>query len=143
MEDELIDFAEEVEQPAVQVTRTWRVLIVDDEPDVHASTKLAVGDMLVLGRPIEFLHAYSGREGRELLTREKGIAVIFLDVVMEETDSGLKLVETIRRELDLKEVRIILRTGQPGYAPETDAVRDFDINDYKTKSDLTRNKLFA
>ncbi len=63
MEDELIDFAEEVEQPAVQVTRTWRVLIVDDEPDVHASTKLAVGDMLVLGRPIEFLHAYSGREG--------------------------------------------------------------------------------
>ncbi len=143
MDDELIDFAEESDESAVTVTRTWRVLIVDDEPDVHASTKLAVGDMLIMGRPIEFLHAHSASEGRKLLIAEKGIAVILLDVVMEETDSGLKLVETIRRELDLKEVRIILRTGQPGYAPETDAVRDFDINDYKTKGDLTRNKLFA
>ncbi len=144
MDDDLIDFAEETEDDSAASRQPpWRVLIVDDEPDVHASTKLAVSDVMILGRPLQFLHANSAKEGREVLMREKDIAVILLDVVMEETDSGLKLVETIRRELDLKEVRIILRTGQPGYAPETDAVRDFDINDYKTKGDLTRNKLFA
>jgi diguanylate cyclase len=143
MEEELLDFAEETEPQKEPPHRSWRVLIVDDEPDVHASTKLAVSDVVILGRSLEFLHAHSAREGREVLARESDIAVILLDVVMEETDSGLKLVEIIRRDLGLKEVRIILRTGQPGYAPESDAVRDFDINDYKTKSDLTRNKLYA
>jgi diguanylate cyclase (GGDEF)-like protein len=144
-DDDLIKFADETEvPPKVGVAeRVWRVLIVDDEPDVHMTTVLAISDAEILGRRLEFLHANSAREGREVLEREHDIAVILLDVVMEETDSGLKLVETIRRDLDLKEVRIILRTGQPGYAPESDAVRDFDINDYKTKGDLTRNKLFA
>lgn len=146
-DDDLIAFAEETdgadERRHAADRRVWRILIVDDEPDVHTTTKLAVGDAEILGRNLQFLHAYSAKEGREVLAREADIAVILLDVVMEATDSGLRLVETIRRELDLKEVRIILRTGQPGYAPETDAVRDFDINDYKTKGDLTRNKLFA
>jgi diguanylate cyclase (GGDEF)-like protein len=41
------------------------------------------------------------------------------------------------------EARIILRTGQPGYAPEIDAIRDYDINDYKTKSELSRNRLYT
>ena len=66
-----------------------------------------------------------------------------LDVVMEQDDAGLHLVRYIRETLKLADVRIILRTGQPGYAPEIDAIRDFDINDYKTKSELTRIKLFT
>lgn len=145
MTDDLFAFADEPSATADSAlpARCWRVMIVDDERDVHAATELAVGDLVILGRRIEFLHAFSAAEARELLRREKDIAVILLDVVMEATDSGLRLVETIRRDLDLQEVRIILRTGQPGYAPETEAVRDFDINDYKTKGDLTRNKLFA
>ena len=69
--------------------------------------------------------------------------MILLDVVMEREDSGLTLVRHIREVLQLSEVRIILRTGQPGYAPEIEAIRDYDINDYKTKSELTRAKLYT
>ncbi|MDB5801701.1 MAG: hypothetical protein JWL63_2640 [Rhodocyclales bacterium] len=121
----------------------WRVLIVDDDPDVHAATEFALRDVFVLDRPLQFFHANSAAEAHALLQHEDDIAVIVLDVVMEEDDAGLRLVRIVRDELKLHETRIILRTGQPGYAPEMQAIRDFDINDYKTKSELTRTKLFT
>lgn len=122
---------------------SWRILIVDDDADVHSTTTFALGSLEVLGRPLEFVHAYSAAEARELLARVPGIAVVLLDVVMEQPDAGLHLVRHIRDTLGLQEVRIILRTGQPGYAPEMDAIRDLDINDYRTKSELTRTKLYT
>ena len=121
----------------------WRVMIVDDDEDVHSTTTFALGNLDMQHRPLEFVHAYSASQARELLQSEHDIAVILLDVVMEEDDAGLHLVRYIRETLKLADVRIILRTGQPGYAPEIDAIRDFDINDYKTKSELTRIKLFT
>ncbi len=121
----------------------WRVMIVDDDVDVHSATTFALNNLEMQHRPLEFIHAYSAAQARELLAQEKDIAVILLDVVMEQEDSGLQLVRYIREVLKLAEVRIILRTGQPGYAPEIDAIRDFDINDYKTKSELTRIKLYT
>ncbi|WP_225984514.1 putative bifunctional diguanylate cyclase/phosphodiesterase [Noviherbaspirillum aerium] len=121
----------------------WRILIVDDDTDVHTATLFALGKLEMQQRPLEFLHAYSAAEARTILAAESDLAVILLDVVMEREDSGLQLVRHIREELKLSEVRIILRTGQPGYAPEIDAIRDFDINDYKTKSELTRIKLYT
>lgn len=146
-DDDLIEFAEELDAGINGTNgcarRPWRVAVIDDEPDVHETTALAIGDAHILGRPLEFLHAYSAREGLELLARESDIAVILLDVVMEAPDAGLRMIEHIRHGLGLDATRIILRTGQPGYAPEIDAIRDFDINDYKTKSDLTRTKLYA
>lgn len=146
-DDDLIEFAEELDAGIngahAAALRPWRIAVIDDEPDVHETTAIAIGDAHILGRPLEFLHAYSAREGLELLSREQDIAVILLDVVMEAPDAGLRMIEHIRHGLGLEETRIILRTGQPGYAPEIDAIRDFDINDYKTKSDLTRTKLYA
>lgn len=127
----------------VDVTDVWRVLIVDDDSDVHSATTFALSNLEMQHRPLQFLHAFSATEARDILSREKDIAVILLDVVMEHEDSGLQLVRYIREVLKLSEVRIILRTGQPGYAPEIDAIRDFDINDYKTKSELTRIKLYT
>jgi diguanylate cyclase (GGDEF)-like protein len=121
----------------------WRVMIIDDDADVHSATVFALGNVELQHRPLEFLHAHTAAEARELLAREKDIAVILLDVVMEQQDAGLQLVRHIREVLNMSEVRIILHTGQPGYAPELDAIRDFDINDYKTKSELTRIKLFT
>jgi len=121
----------------------WRVMIVDDDTDVHSATMFALSNLEMQHRPLEFVHAYSATEARELLAQEEDIAVILLDVVMEQEDSGLQLVRHIREVLKLTEVRIILRTGQPGYAPEIDAIRDFDINDYKTKSELTRIRLYT
>jgi CheY-like chemotaxis protein len=121
----------------------WRVMIVDDDEDVHSTTTFALGNLDMQHRPLEFVHAYSAAQAREMLREETDIAVILLDVVMEQDDAGLHLVRYIRETLKLADVRIILRTGQPGYAPEIDAIRDFDINDYKTKSELTRIKLYT
>ncbi|NDI85146.1 EAL domain-containing protein [Undibacterium sp. B2R-29] len=118
-------------------------MIIDDDPDVHSATTFALGSLEIQHRPLSFVHAYSAAEAREILQREKDIAIILLDVVMEHEDAGLQLVNYIRKTLQLADVRIILRTGQPGYAPEIDAIRDYDINDYKTKSELTRTKLYT
>jgi len=117
--------------------------VIDDEPDVHRATTFALAGVKILGRPLQFLHAYSASEAAHLLKTERDVAVVLLDVVMEREDAGLALVKTIRQELRLTETRIILRTGQPGYAPEIETIHDFDINDYKTKSELTRTKLYA
>jgi diguanylate cyclase (GGDEF)-like protein len=145
VEDELLFLDESVPVGAVACPKlpVWRVLIIDDDADVHSATVFALGNVEMQHRPLEFLHAYTAAEARELLTHEHNIAVILLDVVMEQQDAGLQLVRHIREVLGMTEVRIILHTGQPGYAPELDAIRDFDINDYKTKSELTRIKLFT
>jgi diguanylate cyclase (GGDEF)-like protein len=121
----------------------WRLMVIDDEPDVHRATTFALAGVSILGRTLQFLHAYSASEATQLLQAERDIAVVLLDVVMEREDAGLALVKTIRQDLKLNELRIILRTGQPGYAPEIETIHDFDINDYKTKSELTRTKLYA
>lgn len=121
----------------------WRILVVDDDEDVHHATEFALHEVTVLDRPLLFLHAYSASEAIDLLKRERDIAVILLDVVMESENAGLKAVSIIRNELKLANPRIILRTGQPGYAPEIETIRLYDINDYKTKNELTRAKLFT
>jgi diguanylate cyclase (GGDEF)-like protein len=142
--DDLVFLEEHPTAPAATGPRNvWRVMIIDDDEDVHSTTTFALGNLDMQHRPLEFVHAYSAGQAREMLKHEQEIAVILLDVVMEQDDAGLHLVRYIRETLKLADVRIILRTGQPGYAPEIDAIRDFDINDYKTKSELTRIKLFT
>ncbi|MFA9219292.1 MAG: putative bifunctional diguanylate cyclase/phosphodiesterase [Sphingomonadaceae bacterium] len=142
--DDLVFLEEHPSAPAEAGPRNvWRVMIIDDDEDVHSTTTFALGNLDMQHRPLEFVHAYSAGQAREMLKHEQEIAVILLDVVMEQDDAGLHLVRYIRETLKLADVRIILRTGQPGYAPEIDAIRDFDINDYKTKSELTRIKLFT
>ncbi|MES2262273.1 MAG: EAL domain-containing protein [Pseudomonadota bacterium] len=143
-QDDLVFLEEHPAAPAAHADgNVWRVMIIDDDEDVHSTTTFALGNLDMQHRPLEFVHAYSAGQAREMLQHEQEIAVILLDVVMEQDDAGLHLVRYIRETLKLADTRIILRTGQPGYAPEIDAIRDFDINDYKTKSELTRIKLFT
>lgn len=123
--------------------RPWRVLIVDDEPDIHSVTKYALEHVIFKGRGIELLSAFSAVEGYKLLSNESDIALVLLDVVMETDDAGLRLAKQIREELHNHLVRIVLRTGQPGQAPEESVIVNFDINDYKAKTDLTKQKLFT
>lgn len=120
----------------------WHVLVVDDDEEIHSVTRLALSDLSLNGKGLQFHHAYSGEEALKFLS-EKGneIAVLLLDVVMESDDAGLKVAQKMREELKLEEPRIILRTGQPGYAPEESVIKEYDINDYKTKTELTRSKL--
>jgi diguanylate cyclase len=141
-EEELI-FADAKDTGTVQERSVWRILIVDDNADVHSATKLALHDTLILDRSLEFFDAYSVDQAIEQLRTLEDLAVVLLDVVMEQEDSGLQLVKQIRNELKMSDLRIILRTGQPGYAPEMDAVRDLDINDYKIKTELNRTRLYA
>ncbi|MDO8908194.1 MAG: EAL domain-containing protein [Pseudohongiella sp.] len=122
---------------------TWYVLIVDDDIEVHDVTRLSLHNIRLLGRRVKLFHAMSGAEAKGILQQEPGMAVVLLDVVMEQPDAGLRLVQTIRDELRMQEVRIILRTGQPGYAPEEKVIHDYDINDYKTKQDLTHTHLIT
>jgi len=121
----------------------WRVLIVDDEEEIHSITKMILSKVEYKGSKIEFLDAYSAKEACEILQKENDIAVILLDVVMETDEAGLDLVKVIRNQLNNKAVRIILRTGQPGHAPEERVIIDYDINDYKSKNELTARNLLT
>ena len=120
---------------------TWKVLIVDDDPEIHSVTQLALSDLVVLDRRLEYLHAYSGQDACQLIEDNTDIVLVLLDVVMETDDAGLNVVKHIRETLKRQDIRIVLRTGQPGYAPEESVIKDYDINDYKTKTELTRRKL--
>ncbi|BBB69708.1 diguanylate cyclase [Undibacterium sp. YM2] len=138
----LVEDAEE-EAATQQAGRSWKIAIVDDDEDVHRTTCFALQYVHILNRPLEFIHTYSKSETRKVFATESDIAVVLLDVVMETEHAGLELVSFIRDELGWTDTRIILRTGQPGYAPEEEAIRDYDINDYKTKNELTRKKLLT
>lgn len=121
----------------------WKVAVIDDDPAVHDGTRFALQGYTLAGRRLELLTAHSGAEGRELLRAHPDTAVVLLDVVMETDGAGLDLVTYIRRDLGNHMVRIILRTGQPGQAPEQRIIVDYDINDYKAKTELTADKFFT
>jgi response regulator RpfG family c-di-GMP phosphodiesterase len=141
MSDEIL-FAEDTDDE-VEWQGKWKVLIVDDEPEVHAVTKLALGDFVFQEKDLEFISAFDGEEAKKMFLEHDDIAVVLLDVVMETDDAGLKVAEFIRNEADNHFTRIILRTGQPGQAPERDVIINYDINDYKSKTELTAQKLFT
>jgi len=121
----------------------WKIVIADDDEEVHALTRLVLSGYTFEGRGLQFLHAYSGQETVALLREHPDAALILLDVVMETDTAGLDAVRTIREELDNHTVRIVLRTGQPGQAPENEVVDRYDINDYKSKTELTAQKLYT
>ena len=123
--------------------RKWKIAVIDDDQAVHEGTRFALSDYSLNGQTLEILSAYSAAEGRELMRQHPDVAAVLLDVIMETDDAGLALVEFIRSELHNETVRIILRTGQPGQAPERRVIVDYDINDYKAKTELTADKLFT
>lgn len=138
-----IIFTEEPARAAQIMNTYWKIIIVDDEPEVHAVTRLALSDFTFLGRSLEFFSAFSGEEGCKLMREHPDAAIILLDVVMETDDAGLRVAHYIREELDNHLTRIIVRTGQPGRAPERTVIINYDINDYRSKTELTAQKLFA
>ena len=144
-DDDALFFAEEDPEDSIESDEAdempWRILIVDDDADVHQSTLFALGGENLLGRPVHFHHAYSGSEAIDVLSQHDGIALILLDVVMETPDAGLKLAHYIRETLGHKDIRIVLRTGQPGMLSERESRENGDINRYMLKSQITRSML--
>ena len=131
------------DEPSGADSPRWKVAVIDDEPAVHDGTRFALSDYRLNGQSLEILSAYSAAEGRQLMRNHPDVAVVLLDVIMESDTAGLDLVEFIRKDLKNDTVRIILRTGQPGQAPERRVIVDYDINDYKAKTELTADKLFT
>ena len=136
---------ETVSETAISTTEfnAWKIAIVDDDPTVHQATKLALKNFIFESKPLIFLSAYSGLEAKQLIAANPDIAFILLDVVMETNDAGLQVVRYIREELNNQNVQIVLRTGQPGEAPEESVIVAYKINDYKLKTELTRQKLIT
>ena len=140
-----IEFLAEDADPreARKTVPSWKILIVDDDRNVHETTLLALTGIKIHGKSLEFLHAYTAKEAYQVLLDNPDTALLLLDVVMETVDAGLKLVNIIRNDLQNSSVRIVLRTGQPGYAPEQLVSNDFVIDGYTTKSKLTRSILVS
>ncbi len=147
-EDSLLEFADESElelSDGIEQENKppWKLLIVDDDNEVHTLTKLVLSDYKYENRPLQIFSSYSRKEAFEILRSEQDLAVVLLDVVMETDDAGLNCIQDIREKLQNKAIRIILRTGQPGHAPERDIIVNYDINDYKAKTELTAEKVFT
>ncbi len=134
---------EDEQRSEIDKGNPWKVLIVDDEPGVHDVTRLALKEFEFAGRGLHFLNAHSAAEARRILDEESDIAVALVDVVMEHEHAGLDLIQYIREDLDNELIRLVLRTGQPGQAPERRVIREYDINDYKEKTELTSQKLYS
>jgi len=124
-------------------SETWKVMLVDDEVSIHDVTRMALDGFTFADKKLEFISAYSGEEAKAMIRQHPDTAVMLLDVVMENDRAGLEVAKYIREEAKNKLVRIVLRTGQPGQAPERKVITDYDINDYKEKTELTMQKLFT
>lgn len=143
-DDELL--AEDDDHPTVAAAprlQPWRVLVVDDEPDVLLMTRLALQGLLVDGRPVQLLMANSAAQAKTILQANDDIAVAIIDVIMEDVTAGLQLVRWIREVQQDSMIRLVLRTGQPGNAPEATVTAEFDIHDYLGKSETTARRLLT
>ncbi|MDX2305897.1 MAG: SpoIIE family protein phosphatase [Microscillaceae bacterium] len=145
LEDDDLLFMEEDEHASstIENSEKWKILIVDDEEEIHTVTRFALSDYEYKSKKLLFLDAYTGEEAIQTLLENQDVALVLLDVVMESNDAGLKVVERIRHEIKNEFIRIIMRTGQPGQAPEDEVIIKYDINDYKNKTELTDKKLFT
>lgn len=136
-----MNFFSEEEKVHKVINGTYKIIIADDDEEVHRVTKVILKFFEFENKTLEFYDAYSGDEAMKMLEVHKDVAIIFLDVVMETEDAGLRVVKHLRETLDNHLTRVILRTGQPGEAPEEEIIRDYDINDYRLKTELTVKRL--
>ncbi|WP_289240147.1 GGDEF/EAL domain-containing response regulator [Pseudomonas sp. FEMGT703P] len=136
-------FAFSDDLPSTTSQSVWRVLAVDDDADFQRATAFALSELELLGGRIELIQAFSCREASMLLAKHHDIALVLLDVVMETEDAGLRLIKALREVIGNRETRVVMLTGEPGLAPAHEVMRDYDINDYWTKSELSAERLLT
>lgn len=136
-----LDFIVEEEPIIQEIAKKYKIVISDDDKEVHTITKMILKNFEFEGYSLEFIDAYTGVETMETLKANPDTAILFQDVVMESNQTGLEVVKYLREELKNQLTRIVLRTGQPGEAPEEKIIKEYDINDYRLKTELTVNRL--
>lgn len=129
------------EPPPAATAKPWKIIVADDDDAVHGISKMVLRDFRFEGRYLHLLSAHSAEATCKLVAEHPDAAILLLDVVMETDNAGLEVVRHVREVLRNPFIRIILRTGQPGQAPESWVVVNYDINDYKEKTELTAQKL--
>lgn len=117
--------------------RNWKILVVDDEKDIHSLTSLLLKNLEFNNKGIKIYDAYTAAEAKKIIQKQPDIQLVLLDVVMETDDAGLEFVKYVREELQNHSTRIIIRTGQPGAAPQSKVFNNFDIDNYTSKTELT------
>lgn len=143
MDDELLFDNDDYDEPFLSTGERWKVLVIDDEPEIHTVTRMVLSNVEFDGRLIECISAYSAAEAKQILLDDidNDIALAIVDVVMETHNAGLDYIQWVRDTLRNHTIRLVIRTGQPGEAPEESVIRDYDINDYKNKTELTALRL--
>jgi len=145
--NELLSFADDkkssYQTPTDDTSMCWNLLVVDDDIEVHAVTHLVLKNIQVLNKKIIMHSAYSAQQAKELMFGNTTFAFAIIDVVMETDKAGLELIKWIRANKKYDNIRLVLRTGQPGGAPKKEIISLYDIHDYKEKNELTSEKLFT
>jgi len=124
-----------------EISQTWKIIIADDQDEVHSVTKMALRNYIYEGQKLEFLSAYSSEGAKRLIVDNPDAAGILLDVVMESDTAGFDVVKYIREDRQNDIMQIVLRTGQTGQVPEHKVMVEYAINDFKSKTELTAAKL--
>ncbi|MDY0360736.1 MAG: hypothetical protein RBR08_04725, partial [Desulforegulaceae bacterium] len=119
----------------------WKLLMVDDEPEVHRTARMVLSDFTYKDVGLEIIEACSAEEAKSILDKNRDIALILLDVVMETDQAGLDFIDYVRNIKKDKIVQIVLKTGQAGRFPEKDVVSAYDINNFYAKTELTADRM--
>ncbi len=144
MDNSPVEFIEDSDHCTdVPVDKFWKVMVVDDEKSVHDITATSLKGFLFEGRGLSIINAYSGQEAKTLFDQHPDTALMLVDVVMETQNAGLNFVHYIREKLKNDIVQVVIRTGQPGMAPEYEVISKYNINAYYSKTELRIQKLIS
>ena len=61
----------------------WKVLLVDDDPDILAVTRLSLSNFQYEGFNLDIMSAHNASKARYLIEQHPDMAVMIIDVVME------------------------------------------------------------
>lgn len=84
----------------MMVSDYWTILIVDNDNFVHVIIKELLKDFKFEGKSLKILSAKSSIEALHLLSKHEDVALILLDMFIEEENKGLKIAKYIRETLE-------------------------------------------
>jgi CheY-like chemotaxis protein len=82
------------------------ILIIDDDPDIVRSVKA-----ILESEGYEVATAMSGKEGLEILSREKP-DLILCDMMMERLNTGIRVAQDIRRQNNTVPIVLMSSIGE-------------------------------